>query len=117
MDLTINWTHIITIATFIIGGWIAIRNANQKQLSDMGVAMAQMETRISHIERRLVDTTSLSTQIAALSTKVDDLRRDVEKHNNLVERMALVESQQKTMWKRQDELRDGLHDVKVGGLR
>lgn len=117
MDLTISWTHIITIATFVIGGWIAIRNATQKQLSDMGVAMAQMETRIGHIERGQVDTTSLSAQIAALSTKVDDLRRDVEKHNNLVERMVVVEGQQRAMWQRQDDLRDEIHDVKVGGSK
>jgi hypothetical protein len=43
------------------------------------------------------------------------LRADVEKHNNLVERMCKVEQQIPTMWKRQDELRDAMHDIKIGG--
>ena len=46
---------------------------------------------------------------------VNDLKGDVEKHNNLVERMCKVEQQIPTMWKRQDELRDAMHDIKIGG--
>lgn len=43
--------------------------------------------------------------------KVDDLKKQVEKHNNLVERMAVAERDLKTAWKRIDELREDFKDL------
>ena len=37
--------------------------------------------------------------------RIEQLEKKVEKHNNLVERMALVERDEQTQWKRIDELR------------
>lgn len=45
-----------------------------------------------------------------LGFKVDELRKDVEKHNQLVERVAVLERDNKTAFNRIDELRD---DVKA----
>ena len=77
--------------------------------------LSRLEVRIEHVERQQMDVATLSAQIGSLSTKVDDLRRDVEKHNNIVERLVTVEGQQKTMWRRQDDLRDELREIKIGG--
>jgi outer membrane murein-binding lipoprotein Lpp len=77
--------------------------------------LTRLEVRVEHLEHDQIDANTLSAQIAALSAKMDDLRADVEKHNNLVERMCKVEQQIPTMWKRQDELRDAMHDIKIGG--
>lgn len=54
-----------------------------------------------------------------LGYKVDDLKKDferleekVEKHNNLVERMALVEQSLKTNWRSTDELKAEVKDIR-----
>lgn len=41
-----------------------------------------------------------------LNFKVEELMRKVEKHNNFMERIAVLERTTDTMWKRQDFLRE-----------
>lgn len=38
--------------------------------------------------------------------RIDQLERKVEKHNNLVERMTILEQSEKAQWIRIDEMRD-----------
>lgn len=45
-------------------------------------------------------------RIKFLSTQIDELSDRVAKHNNLVERMAVVERDVKTAFKRIDELQE-----------
>lgn len=45
--------------------------------------------------------------------KVDELKKQVEKHNNLVERTAVVERDIKTAFNRIDENRDDIRDVRA----
>lgn len=104
MDLT---PYVAPIVTAIITGGATYAAVVSR--------LTRLEVRVEHLERGQLDANSLSAQIAALSAKVDDLRTDVEKHNNLVERLCKVENQLPTMWKRQDELRDEVHDIKIGG--
>lgn len=87
MDLTINWSHIIAIATFLVAGWVAVRNSMQKQLNDIGLSIVRLET------------------------KMDDLTEDVRKHNGVVERTTVVERDMETMWKRHDELKERVHEL------
>ena len=47
-----------------------------------------------------------------LGFKVDELRKDVEKHNQLVERVAVLERDNKTAFNRIDENRDDIRDVR-----
>jgi len=89
VDLTINWSHIIAIVTFLIAGWVAVRNSMQKQLNDIGLSIVRLET------------------------KVDDLTEDVRKHNGVVERTFVVERDMETMWKRHDELKERVHDLEA----
>lgn len=44
--------------------------------------------------------------------KVDDLRKQVEKHNNLIERVAVVERDLKTAFNRIDETRQEIREIK-----
>jgi chaperonin cofactor prefoldin len=37
--------------------------------------------------------------------RIEQLEKKVEKHNNLVERVAVIERDEQTQWKRIDELR------------
>lgn len=38
--------------------------------------------------------------------RIEQLERKMEKHNNLVERVALLEHDEQTQWKRIDELKE-----------
>lgn len=40
--------------------------------------------------------------------RIEQLEKKVEKHNNLVERVALIEHDEQTQWKRINELREEL---------
>ena len=48
-----------------------------------------------------------------LGYKVDELRKDVEKHNQLVERTAVVERDIKTAFNKIDENRDDIKEVRA----
>ncbi len=41
-----------------------------------------------------------------LQFKIEELDKKVEKHNNVIERMTLVEHDQQTIWKRIDEIKE-----------
>ena len=47
-----------------------------------------------------------------LGYKVDELRKDVEKHNQLVERTAVVERDVKTAFNKIDENREDIKEVR-----
>ena len=47
-----------------------------------------------------------------LGYKVDELRKDVEKHNQLVERTAVIERDVKTAFNRIDENRDDIKEIR-----
>jgi len=81
VDITPYIGSIVTVVIAIVGGYVAMKNANNEKFN------------------------SLSIQIATISTKVDNLRTDVEKHNNLVERTAGIERDLNTAYKRIDELK------------
>lgn len=38
--------------------------------------------------------------------RIEQLEKKVEKHNNLVERVAIIERDEQTQWKRIDELKE-----------
>ena len=45
---------------------------------------------------------------ALMNFRIDELTKKVEKHNNVVERMALQERETKAIWKRIDEIKEEL---------
>ena len=45
--------------------------------------------------------------------RIDQLEQKVEKHNNLMERVALLEHDDATQWKRIDELREDLEKMRA----
>ena len=84
MDITPYVGSIVTIVVAIVGGYVAMKNANNQKFNE------------------------LSIQIATVTTEVRDLRKDVEKHNNLVERTAGLERDLNTAFKHIDNQRDEL---------
>ena len=82
MDFTPYIGAVVSAAIFIIGSYVAMKNANNEKFNE------------------------LSVQIATLTAEVKDLRRDVEKHNNVVERTAGLERDLHTAFKRIDELKE-----------
>lgn len=48
---------------------------------------------------------AMSTRLAVLETKIDDLAEDVRKHNDLIERVTKLEVNDKAQWERLDERR------------
>lgn len=82
MDITPYIGSIVTVIVAIVGGYVAMKNANNEKFSE------------------------LSVQIAALSQQVTDLKEDVEKHNGVMEREYKLESDMHTAFKRIDELKE-----------
>ena len=82
VDITPYIGSIVTIAIAIVGGYVAMKNANNANF------------------------TELKVQIAKLSQQVDDLKGDVEKHNQVVERTIKVENSLDAAWHRIDELKE-----------
>ena len=82
MDISQLISPAVTALVAIVGAYIAMKNANNAKFE------------------------ALSIQIAKLSQQVDDLKADVEKHNNVVERTFVVETNLHTAFKRIDELKD-----------
>ena len=87
MDLTQYIGPIVTAVVAIVGGYVAMKNANNEKFN------------------------SLSVQIASLSQQVTDLKGDVEKHNHVVEKTAINTRDLKTAFRCIDELRE--HDEKI----
>ncbi|MBP3883626.1 MAG: hypothetical protein J6D54_01635 [Olsenella sp.] len=54
---------------------------------------------------------AVSTRLARLETKLDDLVDDVQKHNGVVERTAILERDQKATWKQIDSMRREIHEL------
>jgi flagellar motor component MotA len=46
--------------------------------------------------------------------RLEQLEKKVDKHNNVRERVALMEQNEKTIWRRVDELRSEVHEMKEG---
>ena len=49
--------------------------------------------------------------------RLEQLEKQVAKHNSVVERVALMEQDDRTQWKRIDELRDDLEAIKQEVLK
>ena len=81
VDITPYIGSIVTVIVAIVGGYVAMKNANNEKFG------------------------ALSVQIAALSQQVTDLKEDVEKHNGVMEREYKLESDMHTAFKRIDELK------------
>jgi SMC interacting uncharacterized protein involved in chromosome segregation len=74
--------------------------------------LSRLETRMEQLEGGQMDVHKLSNQIIALSVKLDELKADVAKHNNVVERLYKVENETQAQWKRIDELKmQHTHDM------
>ena len=82
MDITPYVGAIVTVVVAIVGGYVAMKNANNAKFEQ------------------------ISVQIASLSQQVADLKEQVEKHNSTIERTFKLESDMNTAFKRIDELKD-----------
>lgn len=55
---------------------------------------------------------AISNRLAVVETKLDVLDEKQDKHNNLIERMALVEQDDKAQWRRIDEVRGEMETIR-----
>ena len=46
-----------------------------------------------------------------MNFRIDELTKKVEKHNNVVERMALQERETKAIWKKLDKIEEDLKEI------
>ena len=44
--------------------------------------------------------------------RIEELEKKVEKHNNLIERVTILEQSQNTAWKRIDEIKEAIEELK-----
>lgn len=61
---------------------------------------------------------AITNRLTKLETMIDELRKDVEKHNSVIERTYKMESDMNTAFKRIDEHRDRIErieGIKIGG--
>ena len=68
---------------------------------------------ISSASSMIVAGVSILLNNRVLGYKVDELRKDVEKHNQLVERTAVVERDVKTAFNKIDENRVDIKEVRA----
>jgi len=54
---------------------------------------------------------AVSSRLARLETKMDDLSADVRRHNGVVERTAILERDEKSLWRAVDELKGEVQDL------
>lgn len=93
MDFSPNLSDVITIGLFTLTSWATIRNGINKRLTQIEGEQGRFDERISHVEEYARASQDLGSQLSALSAKLDDLRADVTKHNNVIERTYRLESQ------------------------
>jgi len=55
---------------------------------------------------------AFSTRLTRVETKIDELTKQVEKHNGVMERTFKLESDMSTVWHRHDELKEELERVR-----
>ena len=60
----------------------------------------------------IVAVISIITNNRILGYKVDELKKQVEKHNQVVEKVALLQQDNATQWKRLDELQKYIEELK-----
>jgi len=54
----------------------------------------------------------VSSRLARIETKVDDLTEDVRRHNGVVERTAIMERDQKAVWRNIESNRNDINAVR-----
>ena len=50
-------------------------------------------------------------ELEAVKDRLDRLEAKADKHNNFMERIALLESNSKAAWKQIDEIKDSIHEL------
>lgn len=81
MEISAFISPVVTAIIAIVGSYAAFKNANNEKLEELHV------------------------QIAELAAKIESLKGQVEKHNNVIERTFKLESDVNTAFKRIDELK------------
>lgn len=74
-----------------------------------GVFYGAVNARLARLEARIEDSQKLT------QTEISNLRRDVEKHNQVVERTYKLETEVDNLYHRYEELRGDVREVKIGG--
>ena len=74
-----------------------------------GLFYGAVNARLARLEARIEDNQKLT------QTEIINLRRDVEKHNNVVDRTTRLETEVCNLYNRYAELRDDVRDTKIGG--
>lgn len=97
--------------------YIAMRTGAERRFAALEARQAAQDERVARAIEEAKIGRELTVQIASLATKVDDLRGDVSKHNDLIERTFKLESDLQTAFHRIDELRDDVHDARIGGTK
>lgn len=60
---------------------------------------------------------TINKVVAVMEEKINNLQRDVNKHNQIIERTYKLESDVATAFVRIDEIREDIHDLKKGGSK
>ena len=58
---------------------------------------------------------AVNARLAKTEQKLDDLKDQVEKHNQVIERTYRLETEVSNLYYRYDELRGDVKDAKIGG--
>lgn len=67
---------------------------------------------ITSVSSLIVAIVSIITNNRILGYKVDELAKKVEKHNQVIERVSLLEQDNSTQWKRLDELKSIVEKIR-----
>lgn len=75
-------------------------------------AMVIVQIIISTKQQKVSDV-KMEYTIQAIEEHIDRLEKKQDKHNNLIERMVIVERDLKTSFNKMDELKEEIHELKT----
>lgn len=76
----------------------------------VGSVYAAIASRLTKLE------TLISESQKLMQSQINNLRHDVEKHNNVLERTYKLESEVDNLYHRYDEIHGDIKDIRVGGV-
>jgi uncharacterized coiled-coil protein SlyX len=115
MDLTPYFGGIISALVFILTAWIALKTKWENRFAKIEIRQASQDEKIERALSEAGVSHELTIQIASIATKLDILSEEVKKHNDMIERLAVLERDTKTAFHKIDELREEFHEIKIGG--
>ena len=115
MEIAPYFGGLVSAIVFALTAWIALKSKWENRFAKIEIKQASQDEKIQQAVNGAQTSQDLTIQITQITTKLDMISNDVKKSNEIIERVAVLERDTKTAFEKIDDLRDELHEYKVGG--